>query len=54
MNLGFSSQIKLEVRDDFIVMADELEVDRDALGCTNIGELFRHPFTIGSIGDSFF
>jgi hypothetical protein len=30
-------------------MADELEVDRDALGCTNIGELFRHPFTIGSI-----
>ena len=54
MNLGFSGQIKLEVGDDFIVMADELEVDLDALGCTDIGELLRYTFTIAPIGDSLF
>ncbi len=52
VNLDFSGQIQLEVRDDFIVMADELEVDLDALGCTGIRELLRHPFTVGSISDS--
>ena len=39
MNLGFPCQIKLEVRDDFIVVTDEFEVDLDALGCAGICEL---------------
>jgi hypothetical protein len=51
--LGFSGQIQLELGDDVIVMADELEVDLDTFGCTNIGELLGYTFTISSIGDSF-
>ena len=54
VNLGLSCQIKLEVGDDFILVAHELEVDLDALGCADVCELLRHPFPVGSIGDSLF
>ena len=54
MDLGFSCQIKLEVGDDFIVVADELQIDRNAFGGASIGELLRDPFPVGPIGDSLF